>query len=149
MKGDTMKKDYRNNQKANIFLIGFSYQGNIYRILLSIEVFMKLTKYDKTSKSHGKKPCLRFKPTANQKRALINLGATCWSNEATFQEKILPNENKGQTFERIMKKEFNGMPCKNRCWWNGGDFEYYNKIYQVKYENATVCTAEQCRRVRG
>lgn len=149
MKGDTMKKDYINNQQADIFLVGFIYKELYYITMLDLETFMLMSKYDKTSKSHGRKNCLRFKPTVKQKRGMIATGAICYCDNLTLQREKIGRENNGQVFERLMCKEYSGIPCKDRFWWTGGDFECYDKIIQVKLENGTLCTAEQCKKLRA
>lgn len=146
MKGDTMRYAYIKKQAADKMLVGFEYKGTVYMYKRSVLYFWEMFKYDHTSKSHGRLACLRFKPSAEQKRAMIaNNAISLGEAEAFFKRNRREHENKGQTWERCMKELYNGEACKARAWWNGGDFSYDDNIIQVKYENGTVCTAKQCR----
>lgn len=154
MKGDTMKQDYMNNQASTNIIVGFSYHGLYYYAEVSLRSFLKMSKYDKTSKSHGRKACLRFKPTVKQKEEMIKTyscgGKTILlCTEADLQNKRIGRENRGQTFERLICEIYQGEPCINRFWWNGADFKKGWSTYQVKLENGTLCTAEQCRKLRA
>lgn len=157
MKGDRMRQDYANNQASLHLLVGFDFHGLYYYAEATLGDFLIMAKYDKTSKSHGKKACLRFKPTAEQKKAMIEGGrigkyhcrkAVFLCTATEFKDKQIGRENKGQTFERLIKEMYYGEPCENRFWWNGADFRVSWHTYQVKFENGTLCTAEQCRKVR-
>lgn len=149
MKGDTMRKTYNQKQVASKMLVGFEYNGMIYYHVRPVVYYSKMFKYDHTSKSHGRLACLRFKPTAEQKRAMIADHAVAYGQIDTFFKcERRDHENKGQTWERCMCELYNGKPCKARAWWNGGDFMDGSDIIQVKYENGTVCTAKQCRAIR-
>jgi len=146
MKGDTMRRIYNNTQAAEKMAVGFEYRGMIYYYERPVVYFLKMFKYDHTSKSHGRIACLRFKPTAEQKRAMIANHAIPFGDSSIFfQRERHSHENKGQTWERYLYELYDGKPCKARAWWNGGDFLSDGHIVQVKYENATVCTAKQCR----
>lgn len=153
MKGDTMKKDYLNNQAADYMIVGFDYHGMTYYHKRRVSYFADMWKYDKTSKSHGRKACLRFKPTAEQKRRMIEDHAILYSETETFfRRERQEHENRGQTWERVNLEDYgeDATPCKNRAWWNGGDIKAYDEyIIQVKYEGGTICTAEQCRAHRN
>lgn len=150
MKGDTMKHDYIINQVAENFAVGFSYKGLVYMVTtFSTSWVMQFSKYDKTSKSHGRQACLRFKPTAAQKEYIIKYFkpvVLCTIEE--LDDEILQGENKGHAFERLARKVLHGWACKPRGWWDGVDFVAKGEGYQAKYEGGTFCTAKQCREHR-
>jgi len=151
MKGDTMRKDYINNGAADAFALGFTYNGLVYlRLTHSYNHALQYAVYDKTSKKHGRLACLRFRPTAEQKKDLVenwSVKALCTIAELDAERKH--GENRGHAFERLARREFGAMPCIEREWWNGGDFMTWTTIYQAKFEGGTFCTAKQCRALRG
>lgn len=150
MKGDTMRKDYINNGAADAFALGFIYKGLVYmRLTHSYNNTLKYSKYDKTSKKHGRLACLRFRPTAEQKKDLVenwNVKILCTIEELDAERKN--GENRGHAFERLARRELGAMQCIEREWWNGGDFMTWTTIYQAKFEGGTFCTAKQCREHR-
>lgn len=150
MKGDTMRKNYTNNQKANAFVLGFIYKDSVYiKIFQSCNFIMAFAKYDKTSKSHGRIPCLRFRPTAWQKKMLVDeWGAKEFCTIAELDNQCSKEENRGHIFEKLARDEYKAFQCEKKEWWNGGDFVIDGNIYQAKFEGGTFCTAKQCRALK-
>ena len=148
MKGNTMRKVYANNNAHDFVLLGFNYKGNWYATFSTTAEMLKESKYGKTSKSHGNKSCLRFRPSSAWKEYIINTKRFITWNNCDIIAEAKDKENRGEAFERIMCQVLKANPCKKCVWYKGGDFEYNDYIYQVKFENGTICTAEQCRKVR-
>lgn len=151
MKGDTMRKDYINNGTADAFALGFIYEGLVYmRLVRSYNHTMQYATYDKTSKKHGRLACLRFRPTAEQKKDLVNnwtVSALCTIEQLDSNRK--QGENRGHAFERLAREALGGLPCERRGWWEGADFIAEDESYQAKFEGGTFCTAKQCREHRA
>ena len=150
MKGDTMKHDYTTTQKADAFALGFVYNDKVYmQIVHSCDFTMVFARYDKTSKSHGRVACLRFRPTAWQKKFMVEQ----WSAKeicslAELDDEIMQGENRGHAFERLAREALRGWACTPRGWWDGVDFVAKGEGYQAKFEGGTFCTAKQCREHR-
>ena len=151
MKGDTMRKDYTSNGTADAFALGINHNGIVYlRIERVYNRALSCAVYDKTSKKHGHVACLRFRPTAEQKKDLVNnwrVIPLCTLEELDAERR--ENENRGHAFERLARQYLNGTPCERRAWWKGGDFAVDGEIYQAKFEGGTFCTAKQCRALRA
>lgn len=150
MKGDTMRHDYATTQRADALALGFIYNDKVYmQIVHSCNFAMSFARYDKTSKSHGRVACLRFRPTAWQKKFMVEQ----WSAKeicslAELDAERRTDENRGHAFEKLARREIGAMQCIEREWWNGGDFMTLTTIYQAKFEGGTFCTAKQCREHR-
>lgn len=153
---EKMKTEYINNQKAQVFLIGFNHKGLCYSIMLNPHDFIMLCKQDKTSKKYHRQDCLRFKPTRTQKQALINeyinkQDIILCDTEKLFKGKK-QGENCGHVFERMTFEKYNGQKCEKQFWYNGGDFIVYNElkekyIVQAKFEYGTVCNESQIAKI--
>ena len=150
MKGDTMKHDYLHNQAAENLALGFIYNGLVYmKVTFSAGWALQFAKYDKTSKSHGRQACLRFKPTAIHKEYIVkhfNPQVLCTVEE--LDDEIMQGENRGHAFERLAREALGGWTCTPRGWWDGVDFVAKGEGYQAKFEGGTFCTAKQCREHR-
>jgi len=150
MKGDTMRKKYIGNGAADAFALGINRHGIVYlRIEHTYNRTLSFAVYDKTSKKHGRRACLRFRPTAEQKKDLVynwRVIPLCTLEQLDAERR--EGENRGHAFERLAMRRLNGTPCERRAWWEGGDFVVNGETYQAKYEGGTFCTAKQCRAVR-
>ena len=150
MKGDTMRHDYIINGAADAFVLGIIYKGNVYmKISHSYNWALYYAKVDKTSKSHGQLACLRFRPTADQKKDIVeNWGATLLCSLEELDDSVMLGENRGHAFERLAREALRGWACTRRGWWEGADFVAGADSYQAKFEGGTFCTAKQCREHR-
>ena len=150
MKGDTMRKACINNGAADAFALGIIYNGIVYmRIERVYNRVMQYAIYDKTSKKHGRLACLRFRPTAEQRKDLVNnwkVFALCTVEE--LDAKRLKGENRGHAFEKLARETLNGWTMDRRAWWEGADFIANGETYQAKLEGGTFCTAKQCKALR-
>lgn len=149
MKGDTMRKDYAHNQKADLFGLGFEYNGYVYGFLADLTCAMHHAKADKTSKKRGRISCLRLRISADDKDYYANDDMEPLCTVAEFKAMRKPGENRGHVFERLLCEKYNATPCKIRAWWEGADFTLPagDKV-QAKFEGGTFCTAKQCRAIR-
>lgn len=151
MKGDTMRKAYINKGAADAFALGIIYNNIVYmRIERVYNKAMQYAVYDKTSKKHGRLACLRFCPTAEQKKDLVNnwrMIPLCTIEELDAERRN--GENRGHAFERLARENLNGETLHRRAWWEGADFIANGETYQAKLEKGTFCTAKQCRALRA
>lgn len=148
MKGDTMRNDYANNQKADLFGLGFEYRGYVYGFLADLACAMYHAKADKTSKKRGRISCLRLRISAADKAWYAeDMEPLCTVEELEAMRK--PGENRGHVFERLLREKYGATPCEARAWWQGADFILpAGDTIQAKFEGGTFCTAKQCREVR-
>lgn len=151
MKGDTMRKACIKHGAADAFALGIIYNHIVYmRIEHAYNRALQYAVYDKTSKKHGRLACLRFRPTAEQKKDLVNSWKViplCTVDELDAERRN--GENRGHAFERLARKALNGQTLAMRAWWEGADFTANGETYQAKLEGGTFCTAKQCRALRA
>jgi len=151
MKGDTMRRVYAKKSAQDGNILAFTYCGKWYAGFFTTAELLKQSVYDKTSVSHGREPCLRFKPSMAWKREVVEAVYYFRQDDGDPIKQAREGENRGQVIERIMLETCNAIKCEKRAWWEGGDIilNASGAVMQVKYENGTVCTASQCRKIRN
>ena len=118
---------------TNNYIYGFIYKGVVYATFANT-VYAKL---DKASRGAGYS--IRFRPTNDEKVAmLINATPVC-SKEFFLDEVENTPYNKGEIFEKMVtEKMFHQVWKKDTVpFTDGGDIEADGIAYQVKFQNAT------------
>ena len=108
---------------------------------------------DRAAKSKGGAVSMRFRPTADEKKAMIKAGAFKVCTIEHFEEvheMLTPvyGSNKGHDFEYVMAEYFGQTWEKDTLkWWEGPDMIVNGITYQLKFERATFTTETQLIRV--
>lgn len=123
------------------YIFGFAYKGNIYSYeTCNLGAGMVL---DTASRGAGKS--LRYKPTASEKKAIVESGtAKLICSVEYFENEVKSSRyNKGEIFEKLVTEGFGQEWVKDNVkFTQGGDVDHNGKSYQVKFEKATF-TNEQ------
>lgn len=125
------------------YIFTFEFMGNLYELTLfnvSAEQLMTLCKQDKASRGAGFS--VRFRPTNNEKLALINMGARVVCSSDFFRSECKNNKyNKGENAEKMITEQVFGQPWKKDSvpFTVAGDVEANGCSYQHKHEGATFC----------
>ncbi len=108
---------------------------------------------DRAAKSKGGAVSMRFKPTAKEKRAMIENGAFQVCTVEHFKEvyaMLAPiyGNNNGHAFEYVMH-EYVGQTWEKDTlkWWEGPDMIINGITYQLKFEKATFTTETQLKKI--
>ena len=120
------------------YIWGFEYKGNIYMAITDKSVMPYVLTLDKASRGAGY--ALRFKPTTNQKLALLpNAKLLC--SKKFFEEIVSTSKyNRGEVFEKMVTEFFGQIWTKDNVpFTEDGDITIENIAYQIKFEKATFC----------
>ena len=138
----TMSKIYQTKNACHNYILGFTFKGVVYAVVVNADDIAQFMKLDKASR--GKGYSLRFKPTTAQKMSLIKDAMAICSVEF-FDEAVMTSiYNRGEIFEKFVT-ELNGQTWEkdNLPFWEGPDLEVNGIGYQLKFEGATYMTESQ------
>lgn len=141
MNKDFMLNNYHQLNKANLYIIGFSYGTSIYMITLN-----KIPRYlAKREKSGYKKYALRLRLNKEDKEKLLRKG--CYYICKT-SDLIADNYNKGEMFEKIVT-EYYGIKWEKDYipFYKKGDITVNGQEVQIKFQNATITTENQLNKI--
>lgn len=140
-----LQNGYKQFNKADYYIIGFIYGGNVYYIALqNIDDFVKL---DRASRNNGYSLRLNLTKAAKIQLLECNPQYLCKANH--FYKLVKSsNYNKGEIFEQLIFKKFRKKWKKdNKPFYICGDMTYKKKQIQIKFERATLCTEQQIKRL--
>lgn len=139
------------NRKAftHKYIIGISFQGNIYMVEITSDLLPYILKLDKASRGNGYS--LRFKPNKAVKALLMSKGAALLCSVEMFEELVKASKyNKGEVFEKLVT-EFYGQEWEKDSipFTDDGDLTVDGVAYQIKFESASFISEKQMMRMRG
>ena len=153
MKNNEIKKmlvDFYNRKAfTHKYILGFTFKGNIYYVIVDGTMLDHLTKLDKASRGAGYS--LRFKPDRTQKSLMFDLNPELLCSVEYFNTMVETSKyNKGEVFEKMIT-ELSGQEWTkdNVPFTEDGDLTVDGVAYQLKFEKATFITEGQMMRMKG
>lgn len=122
------------------YIMGFTYKGNVYAVKqvgLSFGI-----KTDRASSKNGGGYCLRYYPTADERRAIVESGTAelICSKEWFDGYHAASHYNKGEDFERIITERAGQEWVKDNVpFFKGADLTIDGVPYSIKFEKAMIC----------
>ena len=135
---------YQRRAFTHNYIFTFEYAGNVWALTLenvSNDKLQTLTKLDMASRGAGLS--VRFKPTKNDKIALVAMGATVLCSVAYFNDIYASVKyNRGEVAEMLVTELMFGQKWEKDSvpFTDAGDVESNGKAYQHKHQGATFCT---------
>lgn len=144
----TMSKIYQTRNACHNYILGFTFKGVVYAVVIGSDDIAQFMKLDKASR--GKGYSLRFKPTVAQKMSLLKDSQAICSVEFFDETVATCIYNRGEVFEKFVT-ELNGQTWEkdNLPFWEGPDLEVNGIGYQLKFEGATYMTESQMYKLMG
>lgn len=137
-------ENYRRFSKANKYIIGFIYGGNVYYI-----VTKDIDKYAKLDTTPNKGYSIRVYLNDSLKIEMLKQNPQ-YLCKANHFYKLLNNSkyNKGDIFEAlVLKKHYKKWTKNNEPFFKTGDMKYKGEQYQIKFERATFTNEKQIKRL--
>lgn len=139
----TMLRQYNKYRVNDLYMLGYIYNNNVYVTIVKY-ISQKALYIEVAPRKQGY--CLRFKPTKETKEKLLkNKSTICLGNSD-----ILVNDkyNKGELLEKKIF-ELNNQVWKkdNTPFYIDGDIIVNDIKYQIKFEQATLTTTKQLKRL--
>lgn len=120
------------------YIWGFEYKGNIYMAQTDSSYMAHVCTLDKASRGAGYS--LRFRPTVDQKVALLPKSKILCSKEYFETTCKASKYNKGEIFEKIVTEYFDQVWTKDDIpFTKDGDITVNGIAYQIKFQKATFC----------
>lgn len=139
MNKNLMLSEYHKLNRAEQFIIGFSYGNAVYMILLD-KIPATITKREK---SGNKGYALRLRLNNKDKEKLLKKGAYYLCNTDALEEN---GYNRGEIFEKVVT-EYYGIKWEKDYipFYQSGDITLNGKEVQIKYQSATITTERQLK----
>ena len=146
---EKMVEFYNSRSFTHEYIIGISFQGNIYMVEITSDLLPYILKLDKASRGNGYS--LRFKPNKAVKALLMSKGATILCSTEMFGELVKASKyNKGEIFEKLVTEYFGQEWEKDSVpFTDDGDLTVDGIAYQIKFESASFISEKQMMRMRG
>jgi len=134
----TMIKHYRNYSAADSYILGFTFNKNLYMVEVA-EIMPRFLSVEQASRNQGENLRLRIKRNLKaqlMKKNPVRLG----SAELLNAEKY----NKGEIFEKLVTEYFGQVWEKDNIpFWVQGDIEVEGRQIQIKLDSATLMNTKQ------
>lgn len=139
----TMIKHYRNHSAADSYIVGFTYNKNLYMVEIA-EIMPRFLTVEQASRNQGEN--LRLRIRKNLKEQLMKKHPVCLgSAEILTAEKY----NKGELFEKAVTEFFDQTWEKDNIpFWVQGDIEVDGRQIQIKLDGATLMNTKQIARLK-
>lgn len=146
---EKMVEFYNSRSFTHEYIIGISFQGNIYMVEITSDLLPFILKLDRASRGNGYS--LRFKPNKAAKALLMSKGATLLCSVEMFEELVKDSKyNKGEIFEKLVTEFFGQKWEKDSVpFTDDGDLTVDGIAYQIKFESASFISEKQMMRMRG
>lgn len=134
----TMIKHYRNHSAADSYILGFTFNKNLYMVEVA-EIMPRFLSVEQASRNQGENLRLRIK--RNLKAQLMKKNPVCLGSA-----KLLNAEkyNKGEIFEKLVTEHFGQVWEKDNIpFWVQGDIEVEGRQIQIKLDSATLMNTKQ------
>lgn len=140
----TMIKHYRNHSAADSYIVGFTYEKNLYFVEVA-EIMPRFLQVEQASRNQGENLRLRIKK--NLKAQLMKKNPVCLgSADLLNAEKY----NKGEIFEKLVTEHFGQVWEKDTVpFWVQGDIEINGKQVQIKLDSATLMNTKQIAKLKN
>lgn len=140
----TFINTYRNYSAADSYILGFTYDKNLYMIEVE-EIMPRFLSVEEASRNQGENLRLRLKKKYKEqflKKGAIMLGSADCLNAEKY--------NKGEIFEKLVTEYFGQTWSKDTVpFWVQGDICVDNREIQIKLDSATLMNTKQIARLKG
>lgn len=118
------------------YILGFTFHGVVYMVFADRYMTDRFICLDKASRGAGYS--IRFKPTVEQKIALI-MNAEILCSVDYFNHTVVNSKyNRGEIFEKLVTEKLGQVWEKDHIpFTEAGDIDYNGTAYQIKFEKAT------------
>lgn len=117
-------------------ILGFTFKGVVYMVFADRHMVDRFICLDKASRGAGYS--LRFKPTVEQKIALLMSAEIVCSVEYFNYMVVNSKYNRGEIFEKLVTEKLGQTWEKDNIpFTEAGDIDYNGVAYQIKFEKAT------------
>ena len=144
MTKQTFVKTYRNYSAADSYILGFTYDKNLYMIEVA-EIMPRFLAVEEASRNQGEN--LRLRIRKKYKEQLLRKGAICIgsANDLTAEK-----YNKGEIFEKLVTEHYGQTWEKDTVpFWVQGDINVDGREIQIKLDSATLMNTKQISKLRG
>ena len=147
-----MLNKYTAHSATHNYIIGVEQDGIVYACYHTDTILPYITMMSQASR--GKGASIRYRPNRKQKKLILDTALATFplctletlEDEATRHGK---QSNKGVAFEALIARHYGKDYRKDSVdFTKQGDIEIDGKQYQIKYEQATLCTAQQIDRLQ-
>lgn len=139
----TMVKWYRDKSAADSYIIGFTYNKNIYMVNVA-EIMPRYLTVEEASRNQGENLRLRIKKT--YKAELMKKNPICLGSECQL---VADKYNKGEIFEKLVTEHYGQIWEKDTIpFWVQGDINIDGKEVQIKLDSATLMNTKQIEKFK-
>ena len=132
-----LQDGYNSIAYTDQYILGFKFKGVVYMTFADRCKTDRFTCLDRASRGAGYS--LRFKPTVDQKIALLTNASPLCSVDL-FDDMVNNSPyNNGDIFEKLVTEKLTGIKWEKDHipFTEAGDVEYHGTAYQIKFEKAT------------
>lgn len=137
---------YHNAAFTNDYIFCFTWAGLFYAVKMenvNVATLTAISSVSRTSSKRGGYASLRFRPTNDVKRAIVEMGNVVYKcTAANFKTECESNKyNKGENAERLVTEHVFGETWVKDSvpFTDGADVSHY----QIKFQGATFCAERQ------
>jgi hypothetical protein len=139
----TMIKWYRDKSAADSYIIGFTYNKNIYMVNVA-EIMPRYLSVEEASRNQGEN--LRLRLRKNHKASLMKKNPICLGSANLLNEE---KYNKGEIFEKLVTEYYGQIWEKDTIpFWVQGDINIGGKEVQIKLDSATLMNTKQIEKFK-
>ena len=139
----TMINNYRKYSKADSYIIGFTYNKNVYMVEV-MEIMPRFLNVEAASRNQGMN--LRLRLTKAQKQAFMKKNPVCLGSIDLLTATAY---NKGENFEKAVTEYFGQVWEKDNIpFYMQGDINIDGKKVQIKLDTATLTNTKQLAKLK-
>lgn len=139
----TMIKWYRDKSAADSYIIGFTYNKNIYMVNVA-EIMPRYLSVEEASRNQGENLRLRIKKA--HKSELMKKNPICLGSKSQL---VTDKYNKGEIFEKLVTEHYGQEWKKDTIpFWVQGDININGKEVQIKLDSATLMNTKQIEKFK-
>lgn len=138
----TMINNYRKYSAADSYIVGFTYEKNLYFVEMN-EIAPRFLNVEEASRNQGENLRLRLKKA--HKTSLVKK-AVCIGQASDL---VADKYNKGEIFEKMVTEYFGQEWEKDNIpFWVQGDINLNGKEVQIKLDSATLMNTKQIKKLQ-
>lgn len=142
MTKQTMIRNYRKYSAADSYIVGFTFEKNLYFVEMS-EIAPRFLNVEEASRNQGENLRLRLKKA--HKQSLVKNAVCLGSSDALVADKY----NKGEIFEKLVTEFFGQVWEKDNVpFWIQGDINLDGREVQIKLDSATLMNTKQLKKLQ-
>lgn len=138
----TMINNYRKYSAADSYIVGFTYEKNLYFVEMN-EIAPRFLNVEEASRNQGENLRLRLKKA--HKASLVKKAVRIGEASDLVADKY----NKGEIFEKMVTEYFGQEWEKDNIpFWVQGDINLDGKEVQIKLDSATLMNTKQIKKLQ-